>query len=839
MSLSLSFSQDDNKSKTDKEKEVYAQNLQERACDLEKKLLVLAKDDHKADALRVPLCEVLADCLLTSPSFAEKHDVCGRLWKHCFYTRIAHLRKCARKAANSAANANRNTTSSSTINKQSQMQQYLLQFLTEAVTLYDYLISKLQEQLATAVTTNTNSDKTRGIIACLHRLYVAYGDLHRYLQEVSKAEACYEQSANLGWGWGHSCNQLGVLCQANQRTANALYWYARSLLATVEGFPQSQANVGRLFTENRKALQEMTASEINNSNNKSLQSKRFLAEYVELQSQLLGIENASASTKDVILQMESLVDQFGTLLQNSAFGDSLLCKFVTIQAFAESVSPQSKNFTRRLVDVQLARLCSYQWGGALAERVLVGLQKCQSNNNPPSARLLAPLLLLTEYLATNTPLPLERATDETLTNADEKAQVETLLVKEQAKYFDKIAQVLNLLTVLTKAMNTNDSAIDYNDLKEYRSLRGFAPFASFVKTDTSNGMVSATEALQLLQSSSGVGATQESALTAQSSRTNASSKQSTKQADQGRIKIARFLAVGRQLVQHAEVSMDIIDGQYTFGARKEQSSRQSSQENEPFGEDEEDNDVPMMDSPEKNETLVYQENKAGGPALLVPGMLLQEQTNVPSRKDLTAEAKEHPRAMRLDPTLASPSRTGDADPMDIVQQELPEQPQTFAETSADTDSPVIAPPPGFGAPSMAASRTPALTTPQIQLGHEQNLAPSTGHMYSSNAQGSTLLESFHLYGADASAVPSANPFITQYKPPSRVAGMSSTSENDPFLSTAFSSTVPNVMLSNDHSLWMEDALHPDGTSLLDSGLLNSLWSDESTQKTRTNNPFAT
>ena len=391
-----------------------ARDLEQRSADLEQRLLsrpatgsASGSDPTKntnarnADALRVQVCELLADALLLDPSWAVRRKVPDRLWRTCFYGQISQLRaKIAkehhRRRQKKDHHTSRNPSSAATTI--AALEQHLVVFLGEAITLYDYLCQRLWDRLrddchATSNNNNNNNDDAPTLssqssttataaaatVECLHRLSVCLGDLHRYSSSsssgsntsVKSAEAAYRLAARLGPGHGHPANQLGVMCGAQvvaaasssnvsapNPSALALYWYARALLATHEPFETAPINLGRLFQANDDWLRAIAAScsaGQGSSPPPPPAATRFLAHYVQLHGLLFRLlhrrrdetdrppVNDANEDADSIGEFERLLgpvlDSFQTLLQQSALGDGLLVKLVCIQAFSECFDP--------------------------------------------------------------------------------------------------------------------------------------------------------------------------------------------------------------------------------------------------------------------------------------------------------------------------------------------------------------------------------------------------------------------------------------------------------------------------------------------------------------------
>jgi hypothetical protein len=88
-------------------------------------------------------------------------DVLGRLWRHCFYSRIgpqrARIAKEKRKQQQQGQQGQQQQQVSTTnSNAAAKLEKNLYFFLQEAVTLYEYLVEKLQSKLSNDKSTATS-----------------------------------------------------------------------------------------------------------------------------------------------------------------------------------------------------------------------------------------------------------------------------------------------------------------------------------------------------------------------------------------------------------------------------------------------------------------------------------------------------------------------------------------------------------------------------------------------------------------------------------------------------------------------------------------------------------
>jgi len=349
--------------------------------------------------LRIQLCQYLSDIVLSDPVVAVSEDCVGRLWRVCFYARINKLRgRISREAKKSKGES------------KAVLEESLKTFLGEATVLYDYLVHKLEDSVA-----GMSEEDGISAVACIYRLLIHLGDLHRYQRGDNKAEGCYLRASRLSPGRGNSYNQLAVVAQqaslegGHPKSCLALYWYARSLMASVEPFQTSRSNLTRLFYFNRTWLEanprpEGIPSGVNKrliATHKSSLLRRFMAEFVDLQSFLLKLPDAP-SPEEVIKQACSLFENFKSLLHDQSFGDSLLAKMAVILMFAVVYvnSPEDNNYP------QLPFSCALRFGHSIASHLV-------SQPLSSSLRGLSPLLVFCLWLQ-NIPsnaLPLKDHTD--------------------------------------------------------------------------------------------------------------------------------------------------------------------------------------------------------------------------------------------------------------------------------------------------------------------------------------------------------------------------------------------------------------------------------------------
>jgi len=763
------------------------------------------------------------------------------------------------------------------------------------------------------VVKNKENAKQSSIVECLHRLYVHLGDLFRYSNNLQKAEAAYQRSARLGPGHGNPYNQLAVLCQVKDGAAApnhgantaqvmslsavALFWYARSLLATTEVFATSQSNLMRLFSDNHDWLVKQKEQQQLDAGaavpialpSKSMQSRRFLAQYVDLHRHLFRGVGSPEQQDNFLSAVHDQVNVGLTeLLQNLALGDSLLCKMITIQAFGEcwqdyseyGADDENKNSNLHRVQqltFRLARLSTLTLGQSLAQRVTASLEKAMTvsaaksttqTTVQPSLRLVAPLLLLTEYLVAQ-----ESANKMKLEKTISTDELDHKLIEAMKEYWQILVNIWN---IFQNAFPTVTSSFDDDetlDLKEYRSLRGFSPFASFLPP-LQNGFLNNAEAIEALElrknedhkssaqdersAASGRGSaslasmTVDSAIPSSSVCTSSNNKDTHGLNEQSRIKVARMLMVAERLASdnQSELGKCIHKRNGIFAWVDAQDHSLADENGDTtmmdFEHDDINHNVDFVDNAvipppiQPPLDLVYQPDASGGPALLVPGALLQT-TKASALSDAAGKTGKAlpsdslmtdapPMVTNIASPLPQPALLPAVKPMiDTLQQQ--QQPSTSAALSPPAS---LLPPPGFGHSSSlstpfvsAATRAPPVGLALPVLDRLAS-APLAGSDFVPIQQSSaSILDSLHLFGGPSS-LQTNNPFVSNI--PTYTNPFANGSGNHDGMN-AFTST-----WELEQSLF-QDAISSDGSNLLDSGLLSSLLTDESPTKSR--NPFAT
>lgn len=964
-----------------------------RASDIESQLIGLTKkssggnnagnksssQEEKASKLRMQLCELLSDILLTEPSYSLHQDCVGRLWRSCFYTPIGQFRsRISREKRKSGNNDGRGGTptngGSGTSSKVTRLEKQLFHFLSEAVTLYDYLVSQYRQKLfecrpddstisnrsgsatikqemsvaggsaGTSVGTRVPNDEC--IVPSLFRMYIHLGDLHRYSMSYAKAQACYLKASQLAPGHGNPYNQLAVVAQLKDAAAPlncvALYWYARSLLTTYDSFEISKANLSRLFQSNRewllqqkqtkdyvKSISESTAFNMSNNNNskalKTIASRHFLSEFVDLHYSLFREEEQQERNSLILLEtkIKDTIQLLESLLKASAFGDSLLCKMVAIHAFSECYIKKANrdNEKAKTKKTSIARLVTLLFGTTLAKRV--GVEKKHS------CRLLSPLLLLCEYVESR---PMFISFDDNFegnTIESTYAQLERSILNDFGK---NLVQVLNWLQQQQRSSTGGNNKLGgCRWLKEYQGLLGYSPF-SFIndedmKIEQRNGFITPTHAADVLELNKTFTMSQ-----TQDSTSTGNTSMNTSSTDENKIKVKRFLALGKRLVEgNANELMRRfnynVDGSYkwdmiTFtqasGYNKNAGVKTSFERDQLLADENKETElknvnfvsqkVSASSTPTKTSMIVPEDD--GGDVFifnapedsnsallsrneLIPNKLLdssQSNSGTPYKGNEYVHLEKPRSASELTALVTTTPKANAVVKLGYDEMKGEEKSYSLASPVPPVAMP---PPPGFG-PSIPTVASGYLGHSGITQHSNLNLQPFQQLGVNPNSmalsQGKTMppgfgqirAQSLHpshpmqqstfsshpppllpgfvadhdvfgdlrLFGG-ASTLQTSNPFMAP--PPPGITPMSALSNNHGYGHLGYDGFQLNAMNSGDAITLPATSIGrsflestPNSTiaglsetSLLDSGLLQSLWIDDGTTPNKTNNPFAT
>jgi hypothetical protein len=840
-----------------------------------------------------------------------QNDIPSRLWKICFYARIASWRKkliWEKKKYGSGG-------TSMTMEHHSKTQESYSIFLSEGVTLYQYLIGMLHQKLLTAVTgkdtfddggastsysqTSSSSsvglptvaspppgtDMTLGIVPALTACHLCLGDLLRYSENITQATKAYRMAASLAPGHGHAYNQLAVLCQQHPPSSSpptrgtksggdsaagggppyaavAFYWYARALLVTTnDPFSIAVDNLTRLLQSNHTWVMEQppqnsttrTSTATATTVSSQPDTRRFLAMWVDLHYSFYQCNDDKMD--EILHQIDTVMDHLTTTA--SALGDALLCRLVTIHVFSECFLDRPNGVPSSLM-MTLARIATYQLGIRLVDQVRQGWTKAStgssstgggSSNMPtkiPSSVRLLPIWLLAAYTS--------RISMPSTDHDGAAAALETARTRFWRGWLAMVQTVEPWVRSSMKEQMRNDMNDDDDDddnessiltsmgkLKSLVELRGFGPFASFLpKAIDNDGYLSPAQACETLQSETSSGKSAATGRISETASTTTSHSTTENNKDTGRLKMMGLVHLADQLVEDTDglVGRRIVRERDTGTlVWKDMEGLQNDSNYDDDGAA-----IPMdEDSPvdrgqaeatvemEEENVLEYKAGADGGPALLVPTMLLQ--------KEITHEVVKatSPPTVQKSPANSEASENllpvFDATPVNLHETTVPlsvPQPTDPAAVAAPAFHSVTAgirlpppgmepvttnlpPPPGFGQPAPVARTADAL--PSVMLGQS--------HLPTPTQQPETLGEAMRLYGQQLQQQTS-NPFANPLPP----------------TATGFTEAFPySASAPAPSDFWGSTSDPSAGVSLLDSGLLKSLWTGDSSSKSR--NPFAT
>jgi Est1 DNA/RNA binding domain/Telomerase activating protein Est1 len=548
----------------------------------------LENSHGKDQQLRIRLCELYSGCLLRNPAFSYKHNVLDRLWRNCFYQRIADERKeiSRRKRKNAGSVPQATATFHKFLEEAIDLYRYLVKFYVSLVSPENMSVDGSQSYDLSQ--DDLDEDGKGAVVAILHRFEIYLGDLHRYGDKYQDAACHYEGAAMLAPGQGNPYNQLAVLEQLKDSSCNALYWYARSIRASIKPFETSLANVERLYQSNRKwlmdnskGLAELPAQKVTGESvrtRKSVASKRFAANFVDMQLRLRAMVDPNADghlPRTMFLEsMASVISDLESFLSNNGLSDTLLCRMVVINAF--SVSQYEEPMAKVLV---------LQFGTSLAQRVEHSINKIldATPENSSAIRGMSSLLLTCDHVS------------------HFESQDDDFMAAERT-FWSKLCDIANKIAMLIDAFRLNDADVNGKLPREYNDLIGFTPFETFIaKPKDFLSIEDAKEVIALYDSDVSL---------------KKMSQESTRNPLDIRIKLARLLAIVETSAKVTKGS----DGYHFSGAQDPIQYDEEDEDEAPTSFDEP--SIHEMDDPASS-LLVYKlPERGGGPALLVPGAIL-------------------------------------------------------------------------------------------------------------------------------------------------------------------------------------------------------------------------
>ena len=419
-----------------------------------------------------------------------------------------------------------------------------------------------------------------GVVPNIYKFLLYLGDIYRYVGDLDDATTCYAKAIRLAPGRGNPYNQLAVVAQLSDQTAQhtarpltavALYWYARSLLAVDEPFGTSKSNVERLFAMNREWVEKnacasdrgaagagsagASSGDLDSSQllstcsrsssrrgggsrkaqleasraAKSAASRRFLAEFVEVHSELNrcapsrresapNLLTPTVSNKrgdgqvgrngqttemtpcQVAEKIQALNESLPTLLRIAAFSDALICKLVCISAFSYYRANADQD------NQLLSAVFIFSFGHALAKQLNFNLDKVKKKKSGDlNIRLLHPFIVLCDLVSlfygrispdnSEDRMVLPRHIRLGTRRGEAAAGIQSILFESERLFWSSVAQIANTVfsidafSILVDASRANDRAFLSLPLpKDYEDLKGYAPFCGlFSLYEATNG----------------------------------------------------------------------------------------------------------------------------------------------------------------------------------------------------------------------------------------------------------------------------------------------------------------------------------------------------------------
>ena len=527
-----------------------AEKLEEQLAAIDKdkkaKRKLPAGTDQKAQSLRAKLCQVLIEAIVADPVIAHSKEASRRLWHSCFYSRISELRfelsKEKSRAKKRRANGGDVAGSEKIVGV---VKERLKGSIEEALKLYEWLIDKMSKllmpmsQASNSSDNSDNDDYDHSVIAILYWSHLYMGDLLRYNESYKQAEEIYLKTSKLYPGNGNPFNQLAVVAQSQESLfAVALYYYARSIMATGTPSTMSASNLERLFTSNAKWLEEhgregdlftrnifdVNEDEASKADKKELKqwqqrqktamNRLALAKFVALQSTFVkGVPSDGAMLQDAIQDMDSMLEIFTKLINNASFSESLCCKIVVILSFGTlgagnggKLSNASTFDKKRRKDPDwkeddiitnsalafsfVLRFCTLLMNDAESNLAKKGEGKKLGSIRSLAAMLLSVSFVNAMYKGSEwfhgLPLFPSKGSSSVGKLLFENYQTICELCKQSHDdFWASVARVANQLEDFSKSSSEDASAPDLMDVKEFAEFCGYVPFDSFLKTAAS------------------------------------------------------------------------------------------------------------------------------------------------------------------------------------------------------------------------------------------------------------------------------------------------------------------------------------------------------------------
>jgi hypothetical protein len=508
---------------------------------------------------------------------------------------------------------------------------------------------------------------------------------------------------------------------SNPLPAVALYWYCRSLLASHDAFVTSKSNLERLFISNKKWIQESNVktfcdvakqSQTDTDGGgggggkarviKTIAKRKFLSHFVDFQGTILAqlkkcmndennVNDSSTTSRPaagsggdldkLILDMDDLIGEFGSVLESSAFGDAFLIKMVCINVFTlwnafdhQKKAPTTKLSKKQKVELfntnAVAMIFTMKFGRQLCSDLVKALEKGIAKQKKQgksfgSIRIIGPFFLLCEFISNECEL---KAMKENLdSNVGSLSVLNGQFESCMEDFMRGVAQVTNIIQGSPALVKLIESKGDY-DLKDlpddFQSLvKGYTPFLSLNKHGgsgeggDSNGKKvylspkEAYDALELDQSQTQQSQSSQRSKKSTSSQNGNDNRSPVKIEIELKVKLQRFmkfidnhLQLGDLVKAHDGMILiprDVVESMETeFDANLEDGNIDMEVDDDIDG-----NNDGIIESPtetqdqseEKNQdVLVYTTAESGKPALLMPGAFLLGE-NISEEKEIESK----------------------------------------------------------------------------------------------------------------------------------------------------------------------------------------------------------
>jgi hypothetical protein len=532
---------------------------------------------------------------------------------------------------------------------------------------------------------------------------------------------------------------------------------------------------------------------------KAAASKSCLAHFVDVHYELFKKKDIDVAKKEPAIRakMGGVMDSLESLCRVSAFGDALLCKIVTINTFTYEVTKKEKN----ALNHRLSREFLFVLGSSLATRLEATMSKILEKEKiaAPSIRLLLPFQILCEFID----------------------NLDNMKGEQEDSFWKRFAAVANLALNISQKLGVSANSFalekDVNvPLKEYQALQGYRPYSFLYESYATGGpFIEPDEAIEVLE------------LTLSQSQESTANNSG----DENKSKLSRFLEICSKFVEKASIPICHNDSGYAFvddDTRDDEMTVDRKSKNAAEGavsmnvDSPQDSSFPVEmqfpDVDEAGDVVMYKAPEEGvGPALLVPGAFLTSATKSAEKSPAAAPTPKEDVTTSSERTQIPTSR-----------HVLP----ASTKKSSVPPPPGMLPPPGFTAP--VAQESPLRASPVIQQGTPPQgfygqIIPDHPRVY-------PALPNPPYYGAFPGSVPlqAAPPPMGGSLPIDQtwhvLGGPEKLQTSNPF---ARPPPVAYGQAKAAHSLFEERPITTEGTSLLDSALIDSLFMYD----TNTSNPW--